>query len=76
MNHPFGLACADALVRRAGDSGKREVWVKSIYRMALQRDPEPDETMLMIRFLEQAGADAPRQAAQVILASNEFSFIN
>ena len=76
MNHPFGLACADALVRRAGDSGKREVWVKSIYRMALQRDPEPDETMLMIRFLEQAGADAPRQAAQVILAGNEFSFIN
>jgi hypothetical protein len=44
--------------------------------MALQRDPEPDETMLMIRFLEQAGADAPRQAAQVILAGNEFSFIN
>lgn len=76
MNHPFGMACADALARRAGDPAKREAWVKSLYRLALQRLPEPDETMLMIRFLEVAGTDGPRQAAQAILAGNAFSFIN
>jgi hypothetical protein len=76
MNHPFGMACADALARRAGDPGKREAWVKSLYRLALQRLPEPDETMLMIRFLEVAGTDGPRQAAQAILAGNAFSFVN
>lgn len=76
MNHPFGMSCADALVRRAGDPTKRETWVKSLYRLALQRVPDPEESVLMIRFLEQAGSEGPRQAAQVILAGNAFSFIN
>ncbi|MFM7538937.1 MAG: PSD1 and planctomycete cytochrome C domain-containing protein [Planctomycetota bacterium] len=74
MNHPFGIACADALAKRAGDPANPSAWTASLYRIALQGTPTAEEAGLMESFLKSAGPDGPRQAAQALLAGNAFSF--
>ena len=76
MNHPFGIACADALAKRAGNPAQPDEWVSKLHRLALQRQPSRDETELMASFLRTAGPEAPRQAAQALLAGNAFSFVD
>jgi hypothetical protein len=76
MNHPFGIACAEALAKKAGDSAKPDAWIASVYRYALQRAPDAAEITSMKEFLAQQGTDGPTRAAQAILASNEFSFVD
>ncbi|MFM7114258.1 MAG: hypothetical protein ACKO26_24240, partial [Planctomycetota bacterium] len=74
MNHPFGIACAEALATRAGDPANPSGWKASLYRIALQGTPTAEEAGLMESFLKSAGPDGPRQAAQALLTGNAFSF--
>jgi len=76
MNHPFGIACAEALAKKAGDPAKSDLWIASVYRHALQRAPDAAEISSMKEFLAQQGPEGPTRAAQAIIASNEFSFVD
>ena len=76
MNHPFGMACAEALAKKAGDPSKPDAWIAAMYRFALQRVPEGQEVSSLKEFLGRQGADGAIRAAQAMLASNEFSFVD
>ena len=76
MNHPFGIVCADGLAKKAGDPAKPDLWIGALYKIALQRAPEGPEISSLKEFLAKQGADGPTRAAQAILASNEFSFVD
>jgi hypothetical protein len=90
MNAPFMLEQARSLVARPQIAGKLSPAdrVESLYQVVLGRRPDEAETDLALRFLDAAQADASRpdaaetkldpwaQYAQVLLASNEFLFVD
>jgi hypothetical protein len=90
MNSPFMLEQAQSLAARPAVSGKLSPAdrVESLYEIVLGRRPEEAETELALRFVNAAQADsspphAPKtkldpwaQYAQVLLASNEFLFVD
>ncbi len=90
MNSPFMLEQAKSLVARPQVAGKLSPAdrVESLYQVVLGRRPDEAETDLALRFLDAAQADASRPAAaetkldpwaqyaQVLLASNEFLFVD
>ncbi len=89
MNHPFAASCAGALAKKAeaaiakpDNAGTAEpdvnarAWVISLYRLAYQRAPEMVELETMMTFLRAQGAEGRLKAAQALLASNEFSFVD
>ena len=76
LNNPFGMACAEGLAKRAGDSAKTDAWTNALFRIALQRPPSKEETTTIKDFLTKQGPDGPVRAAQALLASNEFTFVD
>ncbi len=83
MNNPFALQAARALADRAKQSADGEVSATvQLYRLALARDPDEQELRWAREFL--AGATSAEQEraqrfellAQVLLESNEFSFLD
>jgi hypothetical protein len=85
MNAPFMMEQARALaarpeVIRETDSARR---VKTLYRMILNRQPEPAETPLALDFIaasegsrEKSRLDPWQQFVQVLLLTNEFLFVD
>ncbi|HEV8003317.1 MAG TPA: PSD1 and planctomycete cytochrome C domain-containing protein [Planctomycetaceae bacterium] len=90
MNSPFMLVQAKSLVARPQVAGKLSPVdrVESLYEVVFGRRPEEAETELALQFLDRAqptassGAAAQSQLApwaqyaQVLLASNEFLFVD
>jgi mono/diheme cytochrome c family protein len=89
MNSPFMLRQAQSLAGRREVAGKLSPAdrVESLYKIVFARRPDEAETDLALRFIDAAEADAARsgapvkldpwaQCAQVLLASNEFLFVD
>jgi mono/diheme cytochrome c family protein len=91
LNAPFVLEQADALARRVKrDAGPDPAaQVDRLYRVALGRPPQPDETARALRFLAEPslkvarptrkGADDPgplADLAHVVLNLNEFVYVD
>jgi hypothetical protein len=90
MNSPFMLEQARSLAARPQVAGKLSSAdrVESLYEIVLGRHPDEAETEMALRFIDAAQADrslphAPKaqldawaQYAQVLLASNEFMFVD
>jgi mono/diheme cytochrome c family protein len=90
MNSPFMLEQALSLAASPPVSGKLSPpdRVESLYEIVLGRRPDEAETELALRFVNAAQADSPpahapqvkldpwAQYAQVLLASNEFLFVD
>ena len=68
---------ADATVEHKPDSATR---VRQLYQRAYARNPDDDELSLALRYIENQPPDAEPSAwvrfAQVLLASNEFIFVD
>jgi hypothetical protein len=76
LNSPFMESSARALAERSAAPGSEPPpaeRVRSLYRLALARDPTPGELQRGMRFAE-GGAWA--ELAQVLLLSNEFAFVD
>ena len=73
---------SDQIWDRAGALAKRieqpdaAAGVAKAYQLLFQRNPQPNERDLTLRFLQQAGPDGWRQYAQVLLSSNEFAYVD
>ncbi len=90
MNSPFMLQQARSLAERPQVAGKLAAGdrVESLYQLVFARRPDEAETELALRFIDAAQAEfshgSPRtgtldvwaQYAQVLLASNEFMFVD
>lgn len=50
--------------------------ITALYRLALARDPAPDELADCREFVAAAQADAWRQLAQTLLSSNELMYLD
>jgi len=84
MNSPFVVAQAKALLARteiagANDPARR---VEALYRLVYHRAPEPEEVSMSLTFVEAPVEDKPgtlsrwEELAQVLLSSNEYSFVD
>ena len=85
LNHPFAILQAKALAARpevqAVEAGER---IAVLYRLALARDPRPEEAQLGLRFIQGEPAVSPGSAgltpweryAQALLLSNDFAFVD
>lgn len=71
---------AARLALRVSDIGDSASRVRALYRFALGRDPKAGETGLAQSFLDRRRAELGRypweEYAQVLLATNEFIFLN
>ena len=87
MNSPFVIAQARGVTAQADVASARTAGdrVRAIYRRVLSREPSADETRRARRFVAEiplvadstgAPLDAWTQLAQVLLASNEFLFVD
>jgi hypothetical protein len=75
MNSQFVMDQATALAARvATRAGTDDERITTTYRLILQRDPSPEERKLGLEFLGNAGAW--REYTQVLLSSNEFTYLN
>lgn len=76
MNHPFVEEQAKALAQRAsGTTPQRRI--ETLYRIALGRLPKPEETTLALDYIQNEPDNKGwERFAQVLLASNEFMFID
>jgi hypothetical protein len=80
LNSPFVRDSAAALAKKvaAADRSDEDV-VRELFRRTLLRDPTADELDTALRLVEPARAGDPPAwglLAQVLLASNEFLFLN
>ena len=75
LNSPFMEECSEALAERSANGSDLPPAgrVRSLYRMALARDPTPEELKRGVHFLE-SGSWA--ELAQALLLSNEFAFVD
>ena len=78
LNSPEAVRWAASLaslpgVRDAADPADR---VRALFRRVLLREPNERELDGAVRFLNEAGDDGPELLAQVLLASNEFLFVD
>ena len=87
MNSPFVIAQAEAIASAApasNDEAERVAW---LYARVLGREPNEDERLAAREFLQAARDAAPdatsgaapaiwTQLAQVLLASNEFFYVD
>ncbi len=71
LNNPFAEECARRLAGRAG-SGDTRSQVRDVYRLALLREPSPDEAALAERFVGDEGLD---QLCLVLFNTNEFLYL-
>jgi hypothetical protein len=79
MNSPFVLEQARAMAARANDPDSAER-IAALYRLAYSRAPTADEQSLATEFVkspaEKSGLSSWEQLAQVLLLSNEFTFVD
>jgi cytochrome c553 len=79
LNSPFVRQAASALAKAATAGKSREEGVRSLFERALLREPTSEEVEAALELIQPKGeADAPRWEllAQMLLASNEFLFLN
>jgi mono/diheme cytochrome c family protein len=76
MNSPFVMDQSTALAARiAADSSSDDQRITAAYRLVLQRDPTPEERRLGHKFID-GNAGAWPAYTQVLLSSNEFTYLN
>jgi hypothetical protein len=79
MNSDFLRETAGAVDRRAkeaaGDDADASGRIESLYRVALSRDPTPNERKLALQFVEKH-PDRWLLLAQTLLLTNEFLFVD
>jgi mono/diheme cytochrome c family protein len=76
MNSPFVMDQSAALAARvAAMASGDEQRIARTYRLVLQRDPTPEERKLAREFIA-GNAGAWPQFTQVLLSSNEFTYLN
>jgi hypothetical protein len=73
LNSPFLRGQARALARRVGSEATGEGRVRRAYRLLFAREPTAAELRLGREFLAGAGWE---EYAQVLLASNEFLYLD
>jgi hypothetical protein len=73
MNSPFVIEQSTALAARV--TGNDDQRISAIYRLVLQRDPTPEERKLGHEFIG-GNANAWPEYTQVLLSSNEFTYLN
>jgi hypothetical protein len=79
LNSPFVSRSAAALAKFTDQDSSEEDGVRTLFRRTLLRDPTTDEIEAALRLVRPAkDGDPPAWAllAQVLLASNEFLFLN
>jgi hypothetical protein len=76
LNSEFILGHSDALAARLGSAGGDEAMIREAYRVLYAREATPSDIQVSQEFLRSAGKDAWTQYAQVLLSSNEFSFVD
>ena len=89
MNSPFALEAARHLMLRKeiSSAGEPEKKIREIYRVLYSREPSADEIAMGLQFVadeKQKGPAMPARGAltpwekyaQVLLASNEFVFVD
>ena len=74
MNSEFVADASKALTARLENAGEDAAKIDRAYRLLFQRPPTPEERKLGLEYLRQTHEAWP-QYAQVLLSSNEFSFI-
>jgi hypothetical protein len=75
MNSPFVMDQSAALAARvAAAASTDDQRITATYRMVLQRDPTPEERRLAHEFIGHAGGWP--EYTQVLLSSNEFTYLN
>ncbi len=78
LNNAFVLECASRLVGRL-ESGSTEARIQQAYQLLYGREPSPSEISAALRFLarpEDGEFTRWQQYAQVLFASNEFSYVD
>jgi mono/diheme cytochrome c family protein len=76
MNSPFVIAQSTALTARvAANASGDDQRITATYRFVLQRDPTPEERRLARGFIE-GNSSAWPEYTQVLLSSNEFTYLN
>jgi hypothetical protein len=76
MNSPFVIDQAKALAARvAATASTDDQRITATYRIVLQRDPTPEERRLAHEFIGK-NPDAWSEYTQVLLSSNEFTYLN
>ena len=76
MNSPFVIDQSAALAARvATHAASDDERITTTYRLVLQRDPTPEERGLALEFLR-GNAGAWPEYTQVLLSSNEFTYLN
>jgi hypothetical protein len=76
MNSPFVMEQSAALAARvAAAASTDDQRITATYRFVLQRDPTPEERRLAHEFIG-ANVGAWPAYAQVLLSSNEFTYLN
>jgi hypothetical protein len=76
MNSPFVIDQSTALAARvAANASSDDQRITATYRFVLQRDPTPEERRLAREFIG-GNANAWPEYTQVLLSSNEFTYLN
>ena len=76
MNSPFVIDQSAALSARvAANASSDDQRITATYRFVLQRDPTPEERRLAHKFIS-GNAGAWPEYTQVLLSSNEFTYLN
>lgn len=76
MNSPFVIEQSTALAARvAANASSDDQRITAAYRFVLQRDPTPQERRLAHEFIGR-NAGAWPEFTQVLLSSNEFTYLN
>jgi mono/diheme cytochrome c family protein len=76
MNSPFVIEQSTALTTRvAATASTADQRITATYRLVLQRDPTPEERKLAHEFIGKNAAAWP-EFTQVLLSSNEFTYLN
>ena len=76
MNSPFVIEQSTALTARvAATASTDDQRITATYRLVLQRDPTPEERKLAHEFIGKNAAAWP-EFTQVLLSSNEFTYLN
>jgi hypothetical protein len=76
MNSPFVIDQSTALAARvAAHASSDDQRITAIYRLVLQRAPTPEEQRLAHEFIR-GNAGAWPEYTQVVLSSNEFTYLN
>ena len=76
MNSPFVIEQSTALTARvAATASTDDQRITATYRLVLQREPTPEERKLAHEFIGK-NAGAWPEYAQVLLSSNEFTYLN